>query len=368
MKAWNFKAYQKKTGEDLFNELLRLFQDLLIHTSGDVDEAISWLTELDKHYKLTTPEYGISDFLDDLVKKGFLRQNSPGPNGDIPLSPTPKMDMSLHKFAMKELFGKIKKGQHGKHQSKFSGSGDQQSNDLKPFEYGDQLDKIAFSESIHNAYVNHGIDEFQLNQEDLEVHDTLYQSNMSTVLMIDISHSMILYGEDRITPAKKVAMALAQYITTQFPKDSLDIITFGNDANRVKIKDLPYLQVGPFHTNTVAGLEMAMDLLKKRRNPNKQIFMITDGKPTCIKKGKKYYKNSWGLDKQIITRTLNLAGKCRKLEIPITTFMIAKDPYLVQFVEKFTEVNKGKAFFSGLDGLGDFVFNNYKTNRKNRKR
>ena len=367
MKAWNFSEYKKPEGGSLFDELFRIFQDLLIHTSGDVDEAISWLTELDRHYKLTSPEYGIPEFIDDLIKKGFLRQDQANPNGQIPLSPTPKMDMSLHKFAMKDLFGTIKKGKHGKHNSRFAGSGEQQSTDLKPFEYGDNLDRIAFTESIHNAYVNHGIEDFTLNQEDLEVHDNLYQSNMSTVLMIDISHSMILYGEDRITPAKKVAMALAQYITTQFPKDSLDVITFGNDAARVKIKDLPYLQVGPYHTNTVAGLEMAMEILKKRRNPNKQIFMITDGKPTCIKKGKKYYKNSWGLDKQIIRRTLNLAGRCRKLHIPITTFMIAKDPYLVQFVEQFTEVNKGKAFFSGIDGLGDFVFSNYKQNKNSRK-
>lgn len=368
MKAWNFTAKMPKTGEALFDELLRLFQDLLIHTSGDVDEAISWLTELDKHYQLTTSDYGISDFIEDLIEKGFLRQNQGGPNGDIPLSPTPKMDLSLHKFAMKDLFGKIKKSKHGKHSSNFAGTGDEQSTDLKPFEFGDNLDRIAFSESIHNAYINHGIDDFKLNQEDLEVQESLYQSSMSTVLMIDISHSMILYGEDRITPAKKVAMALAQYITTQYPKDTIDVLTFGNDAQRVKIKDLPYLQVGPFHTNTVAGLEMALEMLKKRRNSNKQIFMITDGKPTCIKKGKKYYKNSWGLDKQIIGRTLNLAGRCRKLDIPITTFMIAKDPYLVQFVEQFTEVNQGKAYFSGLDGLGDFVFSNYKSNRKNRNK
>lgn len=186
--------------------------------------------------------------------------------------------------------------------------------------------------------------------------------------MIDISHSMILYGEDRITPAKRVAMALAELITTQYPKDSIDIITFGNDAEKIEIKDLPYLQVGPYHTNTVAGLELAMDILKKRRNPNKQIFMITDGKPSCIKKGNKYYKNSFGLDPQIVNRTISLASRCRKLDIPITTFMIAQDPYLVQFIEEFTKVNNGKAFYSGLQGLGEFVFRDYKENKKRRKR
>jgi uncharacterized protein with von Willebrand factor type A (vWA) domain len=192
---------------------------------------------------------------------------------------------------------------------------------------------------------------------------------MSTVLMIDISHSMILYGEDRITPAKKVAMALSEYITTRFPKDTLDILVFGNDAWTIEIKDLPYLQVGPYHTNTVAGLQLAMDILRKRRSSNKQIFMITDGKPTCIKKGKKYYQNSFGLDRTIVSRTLNLAQSCRKMDIPITTFMIARDPYLMNFVDQFTKANQGKAFYSSLDGLGSFVFRDYKNNksRKNNK-
>jgi uncharacterized protein with von Willebrand factor type A (vWA) domain len=186
---------------------------------------------------------------------------------------------------------------------------------------------------------------------------------MSTVLMIDISHSMILYGEDRITPAKKVAMALSEYITTRFPKDTLDILVFGNDAWTIEIKDLPYLQVGPYHTNTVAGLQLAMDILRKRRSSNKQIFMITDGKPTCIKKGKKYYQNSFGLDRTIVSRTLNLAQSCRKMDIPITTFMIARDPYLMNFVDQFTKANQGKAFYSSLDGLGSFVFRDYKNNK-----
>jgi uncharacterized protein with von Willebrand factor type A (vWA) domain len=190
---------------------------------------------------------------------------------------------------------------------------------------------------------------------------------MSTVLMIDISHSMILYGEDRITPAKKVAMALAELIITRYPKDSLDIIVFGNDAWRVEIKDLPYLEVGPYHTNTVAGLELAMDILRKRKNPNKQIMMITDGKPTCIKIGKKYYKNAYGLDRKILNRTLALAVKCRKLNIPVTTFMIARDPWLVDFVDNFTRANNGKAFYSSLEGLGSFIFLDYNNNKRRTK-
>jgi uncharacterized protein with von Willebrand factor type A (vWA) domain len=175
---------------------------------------------------------------------------------------------------------------------------------------------------------------------------------------------MILYGEDRITPAKKVAMALAELITTRYPKDSLDIIVFGNDAWQIAIKDLPYLQVGPYHTNTVAGLELAMDLLRRRKNANKQIFMITDGKPTCLKQGIKYYKNSFGLDSKILNKTLNLAIQCRKLKIPVTTFMIATDPYLKEFVQEFTKANNGNAYYSGLQGLGNLVFEDYRRNRR----
>jgi uncharacterized protein with von Willebrand factor type A (vWA) domain len=175
---------------------------------------------------------------------------------------------------------------------------------------------------------------------------------------------MILYGEDRITPAKKVAMALSELITTRYPKDTLDIIVFGNDAWQIEVKDLPYLKVGHYHTNTVAGLELAMDILRKSKNSNKQIMMITDGKPTCIKKGKKYIKNSYGLDRNIINRTLGLAVKCRKLNIPVTTFMIARDPYLVQFVDAFTTANNGKAFYSSLDGLGEFIFMDYKSSKR----
>ena len=203
-----------------------------------------------------------------------------------------------------------------------------------------------------------------LTQDDLEVVDNEFKTQTSTVLMIDISHSMILYGEDRITPAKKVAMALSELITTKYPRDTLDIIVFGNDAWQIQIKDLPYLKVGPYHTNTVAGLELAMDLLRRKKNKNKQIFMITDGKPTCIKKGIKYYKNSFGLDRKILRKTLNLAIQCRKLQIPITTFMIASDPYLQRFVREFTQANNGNAYYSSLKGLGNLVFEDFRRNRR----
>ncbi len=366
MIGWRFSEYIPGEEGSPFESLLKLFQELLLHTSGDVDEALSWLTDLDKQYGLTTEDYGIADFIKDLEEKGYIQPRNPGQGSGGGFDPTAKSEISLRKQALKDIFGDIKKAKRGNHSTKFGGRGDEMTSEIRPYQFGDNLDKLALSESIKNAQINHGIDDFMLTQNDLEVRETFYQSQTSTVLMIDISHSMILYGEDRITPAKKVAMALAEYITTQFPKDTLDIIVFGNDAWRIEVKDLPYLQVGPYHTNTVAGLELAMDILRKRRNPNKQIFMITDGKPTCIKRGKKYYKNSWGLDRKIINRTLNLAQRCKKIHIPITTFMIARDEYLVQFVQQFTAANNGKAFYSDLKGLGHLVFTDYKKNKKRR--
>lgn len=366
MIGWRFSEFTP--GEQLrstFENLLKIFQELLVYTSGDVSEALSWLTELDKEYNLTNEEYGMADFIQDLIDKGYIRQNDPN---DPNFVPSAKMEIAIRKKALEDIFGELKKSKRGNHTTRYSGQGDEHTSELRPYEFGDQLDKLAISETLRNAQINHGIDDFKLTHDDLEIYETHYQSQMSTVLMIDISHSMILYGEDRITPAKKVAMALSELITTRYPKDTLDLLVFGNDAWQIEIKDLPYLQVGPYHTNTVAGLELAMDILRRRKNPNKQIFMITDGKPTCIKRGKRYYKNSFGLDRKIVNRTLNLATRCRKLDIPITTFMIARDPYLVRFVDQFTAANNGKAFYSSLKGLGEFIFRDYKKNKMRRRR
>ncbi|MFK7980847.1 MAG: VWA domain-containing protein [Saprospiraceae bacterium] len=366
MIGWRFSEYIPDSKEgNTFEKLLKLFQELLIHTSGDVSEALSWLTQLDKEYNLTNKDYGMADFIDELIEKGYIQQEGgKGQGGSF--KPSKKMEVALRKKSLDDVFGQIKKSKKGNHSTKMSGKGDESTSELRPYEFGDSLDNLAISESLKNAQINHGIDNFMLTPRDLEVHETYYQSQTSTVLMIDISHSMILYGEDRITPAKKVAMALAEMITTQYPKDTLDVLVFGNDAWQIEVKDLPYLEVGPYHTNTVAGLELAIDIIRRRRNPNKQIFMITDGKPTCIKKGKKYYKNSFGLDRKIVNRTLNLAARCKKMDVPVTTFMIAKDPYLVNFVEQFTKANNGKAFYSSLKGLGEFIFMDYKDNKRKR--
>lgn len=344
-----------------FEKLLKVFLELMTYTSGDFEESMKWLKELDDEYGLTTPDYTLEDFRKELEEKSIVKKNEKGK--DI-LSD--KGEQLIRKRALEQIFGKLKRGQRGNHRTPFSGGGEDETAELRPFQFGDRPEQISLTESFRNAQINHGIDQFKITENDLEIKESFHQSRMSTILMIDISHSMILYGEDRITPAKKVAMALAEMITQKYPKDSLDIVVFGNDAWEVKIKDLPYLSVGPYHTNTVAGLELAMDLLRRRRNSNRQIFMITDGKPTCIIENGEYYQNSWGHDPKIINRTMNLARQCRKLKIPITTFMIAQDPYLQKFVEDFTEANNGKAFYAGLEGLGDFIFRDYENNKRKR--
>jgi len=349
-----------------FEKLFEVFSELITHTSGDVDEALDWLKILDKEYHLTTDEYTMDDFIEDLKKKGYLREEIQ-PDGKGQLSITAKTERVLRKNAMDQLFGKIRKNGAGNHKSKKSGQGDESTGEFRDFQFGDSFENISITESLKNAQINNGADEFRLTEQDLVVEDTHHKSQMSTVLMIDISHSMILYGEDRITPAKKVAMALAELITTSYPKDTLDVIVFGNDAWPIKIKDLPYLNVGPYHTNTVAGLELAMDILRRKRNTNKQIFMITDGKPSCLRlPDGQYYKNSNGLDQMIVEKCYTMAAQARKMHIPITTFMIAQDPYLQSFVQQFTASNKGKAFFTGLKGLGEMIFHDYETNRKKR--
>ena len=359
MLGYRFSQFIPEEGKSTFEKLLDIFLQLMNITGGNVPETFDWMNDLDRQYKLTDNDYGMGDFIEELKNKGYLAEN---PDGGM--SMTPKSEQQIRQKSLEEIFGKIKKSSRGNHKTPFTGTGDEISSDRKAFQFGDSLDQISLTESIRNAQINHGINEFSLAEGDLEIMEREHKSQTSTVLMIDISHSMILYGEDRITPAKKVAMALAEMIKIKYPKDTLDIIVFGDDAWQISVKDLPYLQVGPFHTNTVAGLELSMDLLHRRKNRNKQILMITDGKPTCLKEGINYYKNSFGLDRKVINKTLTYAAQCRKLNINITTFMIASDPYLKQFVHEFTEVNNGKAYYSSLDNLGSFIFEDFQRNRR----
>jgi uncharacterized protein with von Willebrand factor type A (vWA) domain len=325
---------------------------------------------LDKEYKIFSEDYTILDFEEDLKKRGYIKEEiEPDQDGNTGQGTgkkllTSKLENALREFALDQIFGKLKKSGIGNHRTSKLGVGDERDGENRSYQYGDDMALLNMTESLKNAQINHGINDLQLTENDLIVEETKHKAQMSTVLMIDISHSMILYGEDRITPAKKVAMALVELIHRKYPKDTIDIIVFGNEAWSIQVKDLPYLKVGPYHTNTVAGLELAMDILRRKRNTNKQIFMITDGKPSCIQlPNGEFYKNSNGLDEKIVNLCLDKAAQARKLKIPITTFMIAQDPYLRQFVELFTAQNNGKAFLTGLKGLGEMIFEDYEKNR-----
>jgi Ca-activated chloride channel family protein len=342
-----------------FEKLLPIFLEILTHTSGDVDEALDWMQEVDKEHGLFSAEYTFENFKEDLFKQGILGV----PTAGGPTELTGKAERLIRERALDQVFGKLKKSDRGDHGLRRTGQGDESTSDRRTYRFGDRIEQVAMSDSIRNAQ-QRGIDELNLSEADLEVIETEHQSACATVLMIDISHSMILYGEDRITPAKKVAMALAELIARRYPKDTLDIVVFGNDAWQISLKDLPYLQVGPYHTNTVAGLELAMDILRRRKLKNRRIVMITDGKPSCIKRDGEYYMNSFGLDDYIVARTLDAAVRARKSHIPITTFMIAQDHYLQHFIERFTEANQGRTFYTGLQGLADMVFRDHANNRK----
>lgn len=373
-KDLNFRGgftFKKHTPEEIshFDRVFDVFKDLLTHTSGDIEEAFEWLEMLDKEYDIFTNEYTLADFEEDLKKRGYIKEEKEPEEGNTGTGKgknvlTPKLEKALREFALDQIFGKLKKTGIGNHRTSKIGVGDERDGETRNFQYGDDLNTVNMTESLKNAQINNGIADLRLTEDDLVVEETRHKAQMSTVLMIDISHSMILYGEDRITPAKKVAMALVELIKRKYPKDSIDIIVFGNEAWPIKIKDLPYLNVGPYHTNTVAGLELAMDILRRKRNTNKQIFMITDGKPSCIKLPTgELYTNSFGLDEMIVSQCLTKAAQARRLKISITTFMIAKDPYLRKFVEAFTAQNKGKAFLTGLSNLGEMIFEDYERNR-----
>ncbi len=344
------------TDEQKLEKLFSLFSYILIQTNGDVNEALDWLNQLDEKYQFFDENMSFSDFIEKLKEKGYIDENEGKyilkSNGTI----------RVRKDSFNEIFGKLKKSPEGFHETPLSGRGVERNNQTKKYSFGDQPSNIDTTQTLSNVFKREGIDNFNLNEEDIEIHDTEYMTSTSTVLLVDISHSMILYGEDRITPAKQVAMALSELILSKYRKDSLNIVLFGDEAKEVSVSELPFISVGPFHTNTKAGLELARHILKRKKNANKQIFMITDGKPSAIYENgthTRIYKNSFGLDPKIINKTLDEAMACRREKITITTFMIADDPYLVRFVKEFTDANRGKAYYSSLNELGEHIFVDY---------
>ena len=347
-----------------FERLLDLFQQLLQYTAGDAAEALRWLTQLDQRYGLTDDQMGIGDFIEELKKQGYLRDDER--TGLLKI--TARTERTLRQRSLEEIFRQLRKSNRGSHKTPHAGMGDERLPETRAWHFGDDPHLLDVTGTLSNSFRRAGIDDWNLSEDDFEVYETDHRTNMATALMIDLSHSMVLYGEDRITPARKTAMALAELIMTRYPKDTLDIVAFGNEAWEVSVKDLPYLNVGPFYTNTRAGLQRARDILRRRKNRNKQIFLITDGKPSCHFENGRMYRNAFGLDRRIVNKVLDEAVICRREGVTITTFMIARDPYLQNFVRELTEANQGRAYYASLEDLGEFIFEDYVRNRRKRVR
>jgi len=339
--------------------LRRLFNQLLLQASGEVEEAMRMMRLLQRRGWID-PAIDLDAFFAQLAREELIGQDG---EGNLVLGPTG--ERQIRRDALDEIFGGLRRSAAGQHPIQQAGEGIERLPETRPYRFGDDPMSIDGIRTIQNAMRSEDpLGPIEIEEEDLEVFETENASGCSTVVMIDISHSMILYGEDRITPAKKVALALTELILTKYPKDTIDVILFGDEASEVSISEIPYVEVGPFHTNTKAGLELAQNVLRRRKHLNKQIFMITDGKPSALFEHGELYTNSFGLDMKIVNRTLEEAEKCRRAGIPITTFMLASDPMLVNFVDQLSRINRGRAFYSSTDRLGEFILADYIRNRR----
>jgi len=362
---YEYSEWDPEQWKDLisFDRLRKFFHYLVTVTAGDVDEALRIMERLQRQGYLPA-DADLDQFRRDLEEREEIRANDEG-TFDL----TARGERVLRRTALEQMFGRLRRRGAGDHRLPTEGRGGEPTSETRSWRFGDEVSKVDFRRSYQNALRRNGIEHLHLSEEDLEVHDTEHQTHCATVLLLDISHSMILYGEDRITPAKQVAMGLVELIQTKFPRDAIDVVLFGNEAFPVTIDELPYVNVGPFHTNTRAALQAARKILRRRKHANKQVILITDGKPTVITDEEGViYRNTFGLDPKIVSKTLDEAVALRKERIPITTFMIASDPYLQQFIHRLTELNHGKAYFSEAGNLGEFVLVDFVRNRRGRLR
>jgi len=358
--GWDHK---KERAEQLLADLLKLFRLLLGKTAGDAEQALEWLDQIAKKHGLWGEDMDLEKFKKLLEKDGQVRADG---QGQVVL--TPKGEKSLRHEALNEIFSNLNKSAPGDHRSRDTGPGVERQPEVRPYVFGDELWNISATDSLHNAVrrsLADGQAEITMTEDDLAVYETEYNTSCATALLVDCSHSMVLYGEDRMTPARKVALGLVELIQTRYPKDRLHVIAFGDDAVEVPLKEVPYLSYGPYHTNTKAALEMARKLLLRSKCPNRQIFLITDGKPTVLDDGPRRMMDSgpW-LNPRIVNATLQEGAQCRRKSIPITTFMVTDDPTLVSFVEDLTKINQGRAYYTSLGKLGQFLLVDYIKNRK----
>jgi Ca-activated chloride channel family protein len=407
-----FVRYSKFTGDDMgisAEDLLKALADFLLesgfntqympfsewnqHTLEDLKNAIQQALEQGKLFddenlqqmmqrlQNMSPEQ-IDKLLENLIQKmvdeGQITIQEPsdrpasapgvgnGKETKVKFEVTDKSLDFLGFKTLKDLLGSLGKSSFGRHDTRDLATGIETSGSSKQYEFGDMLN-LDVSETLFSAIRREGARvPLDMDYSDLHVHQCEYQSSCATVLMLDCSHSMILYGEDRFTPAKKVALALAHLIRTQYPGDSLRCVLFHDSAEELALSQLARVQVGPYYTNTRDGLILAQKLLNQERKDMRQIVMITDGKPSCLTlEDGRMYKNAFGLDPLVISRTLEEVNRCKKQGILINTFMLASDYGLVNFVQKVTEICRGKAYFTTPFTLGQYLLMDY-MNRKTR--
>ena len=355
----------------------------------DLREALRWALEnpdffesLRKKLDDMAAEGKLDELIDKLIERmeqeNFISMLNPqnperdqqgsgqgdGPEGEARFEVTDKSLDFLGFKALRDLLGSLGKSNFGNHDTRHWATGIEASGASRRYEFGDTLN-LDTTATLSSAIAREGVG-LPLNMEydDLQVHQCDYQSSCATVVMLDCSHSMILYGEDRFTPAKRVAMALSHLIRTQFPGDSLSLVLFHDSAEEMPISQLARVKVGPWHTNTREGLRVAQRILARQRKDMKQIVMITDGKPSALTlPGGQIYKNAYGLDPLVVSETLEEVARCKRSNILINTFMLASEYHLVQFVHKVSEMCRGKAYFTTPATLGQYLLMDYMQRR-----
>jgi Ca-activated chloride channel family protein len=339
---------------ELFDEQLQEQLDQM-RMDGAMDELIERIIE-----RLEQEDYISVDQPHDPTKSS----STPGQTGDAQnnarFEVTDKSLDFLGYKTLRDLLGSLGRSSFGRHDTRDLATGIESSGASRQYEFGDTLN-LDITSTLSSAIQRDGLSlPLNIEYSDLQVHQCEYQSSCATVVMLDCSHSMILYGEDRFTPAKKVAMALSQLIRTQYPGDSLGLVLFHDSAEEIPISQLARVKVGPYYTNTREGLRLAQRLLQRQRKDMKQIIMITDGKPSALTlEDGRIYKNAFGLDPLVVSQTLEEVSKCKRAGIMINTFMLASDYGLVQFVQKVTEMCRGKAYFTTPFTLGQYLLMDY---------
>jgi Ca-activated chloride channel homolog len=363
--------YEMQDGEQTLDELRRALEQALLESEMFDEEMRDRLQQMAMNGEM---EELIEKLIERMQQEDYISVDQPhdpsqrssvgGQVGDAQQQARFEItDKSLDFLgfkALRDLLGSLGKSSFGRHDTRDMATGIEASGASKPYEFGDTLN-LDITATLSNAIQREGL-ELPLNIEyrDLQVHQCEYQSSCATVLMLDCSHSMILYGEDRFTPAKKVAMALSQLIRTQYPGDSLSLVLFHDSAEEVPLSQLARVKVGPYYTNTREGLRMAQRLLQRQRKDMKQIVMITDGKPSALTlEDGRIYKNAFGLDPLVVSQTLEEVSKCKRAGVLINTFMLASDYGLVQFVQKVTQMCRGKAYFTTPYTLGQYLLMDY---------